>query len=57
MRARRYASGRARSPMRISVFGIGYVGAVACGCLARMGHEVVGVDVAEAKVTLLAAGR
>lgn len=43
--------------MRISVFGIGYVGAVACGCLARMGHEVVGVDVAEAKVALLAGGR
>jgi GDP-mannose 6-dehydrogenase len=43
--------------MRISVFGIGYVGAVACGCLARMGHEVVGVDIAEAKVALLASGR
>ncbi len=43
--------------MRISVFGIGYVGAVACGCLARMGHEVVGVDVAGAKVALLGSGR
>ncbi len=43
--------------MRISILGIGYVGAVACGCLARMGHEVIGVDVSAAKVALLAAGK
>lgn len=42
--------------MRISVFGIGYVGAVSCGCLAELGHEVIGVDVAADKVALLAAG-
>ena len=42
--------------MRISVFGIGYVGAVSCGCLAELGHEVIGVDIAADKVALLAAG-
>lgn len=42
--------------MRISVFGIGYVGAVSCGCLAELGHEVIGVDVAADKVARLAAG-
>lgn len=43
--------------MRISIFGIGYVGAVSCGCLAELGHEVVGVDVSAEKVGMLAAGR
>ena len=36
--------------MRISVFGLGYVGAVTMGCLARRGHHVFGVDVNEAKL-------
>ena len=43
--------------MKISVFGIGYVGAVSCGCLAHAGHDVVGVDVAGDKVAMLAAGK
>jgi len=43
--------------MRISVFGIGYVGIVSCGCLAELGHEVVGVDVSPDKLGMLAAGR
>ena len=43
--------------MRISVFGIGYVGVVSCGCLAELGHEVVGVDVSADKIAMLAAGR
>jgi GDP-mannose 6-dehydrogenase len=43
--------------MRISVFGIGYVGIVSCGCLAELGHEVIGVDVAAEKIAMLAAGR
>ncbi len=43
--------------MRISVLGIGYVGAVSCGCLAASGHEVVGVDIAAEKVAMLARGQ
>jgi GDP-mannose 6-dehydrogenase len=43
--------------MKISVFGIGYVGAVSSGCLAELGHEVVGVDVSPEKVAMLAAGQ
>jgi GDP-mannose 6-dehydrogenase len=42
---------------RISIFGLGYVGAVSAGCFAERGHPVVGVDVSEAKVNLLAAGK
>jgi len=42
--------------MRISVFGIGYVGAVASGCLAEMGHEVIGVDISSDKVAMLNRG-
>ena len=36
--------------MRISVFGLGYVGLTASVCLAKQGHEIVGVDVNEQKV-------
>ena len=43
--------------MRISVFGIGYVGTVSCGCLAELGHDIVGVDISPEKVAMLAAGR
>jgi GDP-mannose 6-dehydrogenase len=43
--------------MRISVFGLGYVGSVSAACLASRGHEVVGVDVSEAKAGMLASGR
>ena len=43
--------------MRISILGIGYVGAVSCGCLAEFGHEIVGVDVSTDKVSMLARGQ
>ncbi|HEY4041405.1 MAG TPA: nucleotide sugar dehydrogenase, partial [Rhodopila sp.] len=43
--------------MRISVFGIGYVGVVACGCLAELGHRVIGVDISADKIAMLASGR
>jgi len=42
--------------MRISVFGLGYVGAVSCGCLAALGHEVIGVDVIKDKVDRISRG-
>ncbi|AKD04398.1 nucleotide sugar dehydrogenase [Pontibacter korlensis] len=42
--------------MNISVFGLGYVGCVSLGCLARNGHNVVGVDVSNFKVDLINRG-
>ncbi|CAN5518188.1 UDP-glucose/GDP-mannose dehydrogenase family protein [soil metagenome] len=42
--------------MKISVIGCGYLGAVHAACMADLGHDVVGVDVDAAKVSLLAAG-
>lgn len=43
--------------MKISVIGLGYVGTVVAGCLARIGHEVIGVDVELHKVELVNQGR
>jgi GDP-mannose 6-dehydrogenase len=43
--------------MRISVFGLGYVGVVSVACLARDGHRVVGVDIDPVKLELIRAGR
>ena len=43
--------------MNISVFGIGYVGAVSCACLAEEGHSVAAVDINVDKVAALNRGR
>ncbi|MCQ1957262.1 UDP-glucose/GDP-mannose dehydrogenase family protein [Arthrobacter sp. zg-Y826] len=43
--------------MRLSVIGCGYLGAVHAASMAKLGHDVVGIDVDQAKIDELAAGR
>ena len=43
--------------MRISIFGMGYVGAVCAACMAHRGHTIVGVDVSQQKVAMVNAGK
>lgn len=43
--------------MRITVIGCGYLGAVHAACMAKLGHEVIGVDVDTAKIMELSSGR
>lgn len=43
--------------MRISVIGCGYLGAVHAACMAKLGHDVVGIDVDERKISELASAR
>jgi len=42
--------------MRVVVVGLGYVGSVCSACLAERGHDVVGVDTSEFKVSMIRRG-
>ena len=42
--------------MRVSVFGLGYVGCVTAACLAEGSHRVIGVDINPDKVAMINAG-
>lgn len=43
--------------MRMTVIGTGYLGATHAACMAELGHEVLGVDVDENKISQLKAGK
>ena len=43
--------------MNVAVIGLGYVGAVTAGCMARLGRTVIGVDTDPHKADAIAAGR
>jgi GDP-mannose 6-dehydrogenase len=43
--------------LKVSIFGLGYVGTVCAGCLAKEGHEIIGVDPVRVKVQLVNAGK
>jgi GDP-mannose 6-dehydrogenase len=43
--------------LKVVIFGLGYVGCTAAGCIASQGHHVIGIDVSQAKVDAINAGQ
>jgi GDP-mannose 6-dehydrogenase len=43
--------------VKVAIFGLGYVGCTAAGCISSQGHEVVGIDVSGDKVQIINEGR
>jgi GDP-mannose 6-dehydrogenase len=43
--------------LKIAIFGLGYVGSTAAGCLGSQGHTIIGIDVSAVKVAALNEGR
>jgi len=43
--------------VKVAIFGLGYVGCTAAGCISSQGHHVVGIDVSTDKVDTINAGR
>jgi len=43
--------------MKVAIFGVGYVGLTSAACLINDGHDVVGIDVSDAKIAMINAGK
>lgn len=48
---------RIGDPVKVAIFGLGYVGCTAAGCISSQGHTVVGIDVSESKIATINAGK